>query len=352
MKKLPFLALSFLGAVSAASAQTVSTDPVGFVSVSVPAQSDAVISVPLNRAAVFQGMVDSISNPSAGVYTLNLKGSPGFTADQFVYVEGTQRSTYAVQLATGVKEGLIAKVISNTQTSLTIQLDSGENFTGVVGDQTDTIANNNGDQITVMPYWTPGTLVTGVPSGSEMYYFNSPATGQNTPGINLSPSLLMIYSSSTSDWLNQDDELPVTDMPLQFGVALGFRNKTNNAVPIAMVGSVPMASHRFLLKTLAASTRQDVRVGYSSPVPELLSNVTLPVSSGDQLFAYNNAAVGRNKSPYAILIYNGTEWLDTSDEMPVPTFTLQPGWGYVIRLAARTVATTIPWTDTQSYLAP
>ena len=58
MKRHLSLTAAFVALIGAASAQsTATTDPVGFVSVTVPAQSDAVLAVPLNRAAAFKGKI-------------------------------------------------------------------------------------------------------------------------------------------------------------------------------------------------------------------------------------------------------------------------------------------------------
>ena len=148
MKSLKYIATFTAIALNSALAAT--TDPVGFVSVSVPANSDAVLAVPLNRAATFKGMIQTISGN-----TITVAGTPAWatTPAQFVQALPGQVETYAVQLASGTKEGLIAKIVSNTANSVTIQLDAGDDLTGVVAEDADAIANN-GDQIDIFPYWT------------------------------------------------------------------------------------------------------------------------------------------------------------------------------------------------------
>ena len=117
---------------SSARAQTAAvTDPVGFVNVSVPAQSDVAIGAPVHRAAVYQGRIRTVGNGS-----LTVVGEPGWTADAFKFVAGSQTTTYFVRLDSGVKEGMWSTITGNTSDSLTIDL-AGENHSGVKSDDED-----------------------------------------------------------------------------------------------------------------------------------------------------------------------------------------------------------------------
>ncbi|MCB1209080.1 MAG: TIGR02597 family protein [Verrucomicrobiales bacterium] len=345
MKRNLAITAALFALVGAASAQnTATTDPVGFVSVTVPAQSDAVLAVPLNRSAAFKGKIQTISGN-----VITVAGTPAWTANQFVQAIPTQNDTFAIQIATGSKEGLIAKVTANTVDTLTVQFDAGDDLSGVKSVDIDGILN--ADEIDVMPYWTPSTLIASPPNGSELFAFSLP--GSNGPiGTNLSPSSLMVYDAGSGAWLDQISEESVAHVALKFGSAFGFRNNSGAGFVYSCVGSVPMSKYRALLATLAGNTDQDIRIGYASPVPELLSAVNFPAASGDQIFAYDNAAVGKNKSPSQILVYDGASWLDSTTEEPVPTFTFQPGFGYVFRKFRTSNASVAVWSDLQSYLAP
>jgi len=78
--------------------------------VTVPAASDAALGAPLSRASKFQGVIESISGN-----TITVAGTPGWTANQFVYASGTQPKTDFARIDSGVaKEGLIATIASNS----------------------------------------------------------------------------------------------------------------------------------------------------------------------------------------------------------------------------------------------
>ncbi len=326
-------------AFSLTASHAVETDPVGFVSVTVPANSDAVLAVPLNRSSEFKGVISSIAGN-----VITVTGTPGWTANQFVQSLPGQIKTYAVQIASGVREGLTAKITANTTNTLTIQLPTGDNLTGVV-------SGASGDQIDVLPYWTPASLFSTITDGTELYTFVG-SNGLPAAGTYAAPSMLYVYDTISGGWIDQLLETAVNHDALNFGSAILVRNNGASSLTLSMVGSVPMSKHRFVFGTQAGATEQDVRIGFSSPVPELLSSVGLPAVEGDQLLAFNNAASGKNKAPASILVYDGTQWLDSGTELAVPTFQLLPGNGYIFRKAATVGASNVVWTDLQSYLAP
>lgn len=327
----------------------VSTDPVGFVSVSVPANSDAVLAVPLNRAAEFKGVIQSISGN-----VITVAGTPAWTANAFA-PGVTANKTYAVQIAGGAKEGMIGRITANGVNTITVTLDSGDDLTniGTVAAPLDPDGAGpltaQADQLDIMPYWTPQSLLSNPPNGTEIFSYRS-ITSSGAVGTNQSPSILTVYDSGSSSWLDQITEEVVNHTPLRFGSAFALRNNSASAYNVSFVGSVPMSKHRSHLATLTGNVDQDIRIGFSSPVPELLSAVNLPASNGDQLFIYDNSAPGKNKSPTQVLVFDSGTWLDSVTESPVPSFQLIPGSGYVYRKFRTANPTVSVWTDIQSYL--
>lgn len=311
-----------------------STDPVGFVSTTVPAQSDAVLAVPLFRAAEFKGVIQSISGN-----VLTVSGTPNWTADQFVQALPGQTKTYAVLIASGTKEGMIGRVTANGTSTLTITLDASDDLTGIKTEATDP---GLADQIDVMPYWTPNSLLgSAISTGARMLLFPS-----NQAGVNLASQTTIVKGPSS--WLigatNSDD------FALEFGQSFVLRNQTATVQTISMVGSVPMSSHRVKINKLSAvGTAQDIRIGYASPVPETIGSLGLGFSAGDRLLVFDNSTTGFNKSASVTLVFNGTGWLQGSTDVS-SSFLLQPGQGYIFRRSPSVGAGTITWTDTQSYL--
>lgn len=343
VQTLGVLALLALSSQSFAQT-TAASDPVGFVSVVVPANSDALLAVPLNRAAVFKGVIQQISGS-----TITVAGtSPGWTVNQFVQSLPTQTNTFALQVASGTKEGLTAKITANAANSVTIELDAGDDLTGIKTEAVDGVGM--GDHLDILPFWTPGTLISSPTDGTELYnYFNT--AGAPGTGVNLSPATLIVFSAGAGQWVDQITEEDVSHVPLKFGSAVLVRNNGAQQT-FTVAGSVPMTSHRFLLRTLAGSTDQDLRIGYSSPVVETVAGLGFPAQTGDQIFIYNNSASGKNKSPAKILVYAGSNWVDSVTEESEDSYQIQPGSGLIFRKFRSASPAVAVWQDTQSYLAP
>jgi uncharacterized protein (TIGR02597 family) len=337
MKSLKFLAT--LSAFALSSAMAASTDPVGFVSTTVPANSDAVLAVPLNRASVFKGMIQTISGS-----TVTVAGTPAWTTapQQFVQALPAQTNTYALQLASGAKEGLTAKIVSNTANSVTLQFEVGDDLTGVIAEDADGIAGN-GDQIDIFPYWTPSSLITSVVAqDSQILQFTSA-----TAGVNLPANAILFFDSGA--WYD-DNFNEANHIPLPFGTSFIYRNG-GASTTLSMVGSVPMSKHRVLVRTRANNVDQDIRIGFSSPVPVAVGSIGLNFAEDDQILVYDNSASGQNKPAVTILYYTTADgWVDDSFNPVGTTFMIQPGQGYVFRKKATPTPQTIVWTALQSYL--
>ena len=316
-------------------AQPVYTPPVGFVSVTVPANSDAAIGAPLSRADEFVGVVESISSN-----VITLAGTPNFTVNQFVYASGTQPKTYFLRVDSDTKEGMILKVESNTANSVTVTIPAGESLAGILTNAVDT----TGSAVSIAPYWTPATLVTGVLAGTQILRYPTA-----TAGTNLSPSAVYVFNGT--NWLQSTTN--VNDATFNVGEGLVLRNNsTTTPQTVSITGAVPMSGHRTRLFTLAPSLAQDQRILYNSPVPEVIGNVFPPTSlaAGDRLLGFDNAATGKNKSPSVNLVWTGSAWLQGATNVTT-TFQLQPGSSYVFR-KNQTGATpvSVVWSDLQSYL--
>jgi uncharacterized protein (TIGR02597 family) len=309
----------------------VSTAPVGFVSVSVPAASDAALGAPMSRASEFQGVVDSIN-----VDVVTMSGTPNWTTNQFAYVQGVQAKTFFVRIDSGTKEGLTLTITENDVNSVKVSIPAGEDLSGI----------SVGEQISISPYWTPSTLVTGVLPGTQILRYST-----STPGTNLSASATYVFNGT--NWLQGTTN--VNDVP--FGVNEGFtlrNNSTTVAQTISITGSVPMTSHRARLYTLAPSTTQDIRMFYNSPIPETIGNAfpSGSLAPGDRLLAFDNSATGKNKSASTTLVWSGSAWLQGSTNVTT-TYQLTPGSSYIFRKnQTGASAASVVWSDLPSYLQP
>jgi uncharacterized protein (TIGR02597 family) len=347
MKSLKYLAT--ISAMALSSAMAATTDAVGFVSLTIKANSDATIAVPLNRAPVFKGMIQSISGS-----TITVAGTPAWTAApmQFVQSIPTQVNTYAIQLASGTKEGMTAKIISNTVNTVTIQFEAGDDLSGVVPEDADGITGN-GDQIDIVPYWTPASLFSVVPPvGLELSGFEAAGAG-----INFGASELYTHVGA-NDWEDGINGGSSPHTPLRFGSAFVARNNSGSDYSATFVGAVPMTTCRIRLSTKAGGLAQDQYIGYLSPIPEPFATIAnpnalgFPAEVGDTIQGFDNNVAGINKGADEIYVWTGTAWEDgiNGGDVSPGVQGLKPGFGYIFQKAATANPTSVVWVHTPGYL--
>src|SRR5215218_2122766 len=104
---------------SAAFAQSGATDPVGYTTTTLPAESDSHVSVPFTRLPEFTGLIQGVA---ANVITIS--GTPGWAPNQFVYNAGVQAKRYYALIGHGgganAKEGHTYLVTANAANTLTV----------------------------------------------------------------------------------------------------------------------------------------------------------------------------------------------------------------------------------------
>jgi uncharacterized protein (TIGR02597 family) len=247
---------------------------------------------------------------------------------------------------------MIGKITANSNNTLTVTLDAGDSLSGIGTVAVPVDPDGAGpltaqaDQIDVMPYWTPASLFPNVPAGTEVFSFSG-----NEVGINFGTTIS--YAFSGSGWEDGDTLEAVDHSPLRFGAGFFMRNNSNAPLNSSMVGSVPMSSHRLRLYTLANNTSQEFYFAYNSPVPEALTSLQIPAVAGDQIFAFDNSAPGKNKGTITIWAYTGTGWEDGDTGDPITSSTLlQPGVCYVYRRMPSPTPSSVVWSHLQSYLQP
>ncbi|GEP44638.1 TIGR02597 family protein [Brevifollis gellanilyticus] len=354
---------TLLAALALSPAFAAETDPVGFVSVTVPAHSDAILAVPLNRAAEFKGVIQSISGN-----VITVAGTPGWTANAFA-PGVTANKTYAVQIASGAKEGLVGRVTANSNNTLTVTLAASDDLTGIGTVAAPVDPDGAGpltaqsDQIDVMPYWTPSALFgTNAAAGSQFLGFQDANAGIN---VGNSEQYTCTTPGSWEDDINFGQD--ATHAVLDFGSGFIIRNNGNTTMSLSFVGSVPMSKHRTRLATKSNNVAQDIAIGFMSPVPEKLSTVgdptvavpqqtanflNFPVAVGDKILGFDNSLPGINKGNSVQFTWNGTEWEDDINFGQVANYqtTLQPGFGYIYRRAATGTANSLVWNKIPAYL--
>jgi uncharacterized protein (TIGR02597 family) len=138
---LPHLAVVFTASLVFTAglqgqAPTAATSDVScYMQTTTPVSRDTTFGLPGTRAPAFLG---SVSSRSGSVITV--KGTPGWTTNQFVYVIGTQNDQFYVEVQSGVLEGQRFPVTANGANTLT-----------VTGSITSLAAN---DVLALIPHWT------------------------------------------------------------------------------------------------------------------------------------------------------------------------------------------------------
>ena len=356
------LALSVSTPVSAET-----TAPTGFTSVSALANSDTLYSVPLTRASEFSGTVQSVSSS-----VITVTGSPGWTNNQFVYVSGTQPKTYYVLVGGGgssnPKEGHTFTIDANGSNTLTVDT-TVEDLTGIT-------ANT---EVTIIPYWTLGTVLPASKSG---VYFTATTLStslkteilvpdNNANGLNL-PVTTYFFSNNVDgttgnvgwrivgdNFTSHDDDPLLPDSYFNIRNIHGSPTRTFRGF-----GHVLTDKFATALQTLNSGA-QDNAVSMIRPIGVTLNQTglspadgsfvgtTVPSQIKDTLLIFNNAQVKHNKKPSAIYFYfsgTPTGWkkkgAGTADH---GNDVIPAGSAIVIRKAQTATGATVFWTNPPTY---
>ncbi len=347
------------------STTSAATDPVGFTTSSLPANSDSLISIPLTRPAVFSGAISSISTN-----TITVSSAANFTASQFVYAQGTQSNTYyaiigpllntvsgtvtatngsnAITATAGLSSvavgdeiivsGLaynVASVTSDTAAVLsraytgttgsyivsydhspkegsyyTVTANTANTLTvSLNGDSLSTVAA--GTTVTLIPYWTLGTAFPASDAGTSYIASSGTLSFQRqtqilmpdsvSSGINLASSAT--YYSYNSSWRlsGADPSIVYDDTILPPTTYFTVRNAAT-ATTFTPAGGVYMNRITTPLDTQTASA-QDNAVSLPRPVSVALNDLGL-VSSG--AFTASTGTLSFNRKD-TLLTYDNTQ---------------------------------------------
>jgi uncharacterized protein (TIGR02597 family) len=363
--KLGILSTLLLTSILAPAQTTAFTNPVGYVSITCPANSDTIVGLPLRQTAAAAGTLSA--NPDTttigGSAILTLSGSPGFTTDQFA-------TAYYVKLKSGAGNGLWFQITGNTANTITVNLNGGS------------IAAASGDSLEVLKFWTlnelfpPAQCTTNpLTTGNAIVASTSTSAGGRltqilipnllATGINIAPT--DTYFVNASMWRKVGNV--TADAGNTFfwpDVYFVIRNPSavTSATTYTISGEVEMGSFTLALRTLNGG-QQDNFVAIPRGVNLTLNQLALGgneasfmsstgTSAGarrDQLLVYNPALVGQNVAPSLTYYYFGY-WRKVGSEFG-PTYdhggdVIPAGAGFVIRKYNSDGATD-NWNNTSSY---
>jgi uncharacterized protein (TIGR02597 family) len=345
-------------------AQSVSTDPVGAVNITLYGGSDTHISLPFHRTVAVETQAEGISGN-----VITVSSSANITANEFVYVSGSQSNTYYLQFMTGSREGMYYTIVSNTATNITVNNNGDTGLDGNV---------SVGDTFRIIPYWTLNTLF---PSGQSLYTgsnFNTNTQSLvlvlpgNVAGINLSAEATYLYYTGSNfggpGWRatgNVTQLLPDIALPPDSFLIVRHPPSVANT-ELTLVGNVPMSQQAVILNALQASTPQDNPVSLPVPVSVTFGNSGLAsvingsnsFNPSDYVLMFDPTVVAQNKSATAEYFYyndptdsfGGAGWRKLGDPLHVRNNDVlsSPGQGFIVRLGSRSSPTTLIW----DYLPP
>jgi uncharacterized protein (TIGR02597 family) len=229
-------------ALSGVNAQTTATtDPVGFTTLNVRGKANAgasnrnnFISLNMQRASAFQGVITSASVDGSGRSVLTISGAT-FTANQF---DGVGNAHY-VRLTSGSNAGQVSEVVATSANTIT-----------VVDNINDAITAGT-TAFSVTPYWT---LNTAFPSGAGLQGSSSAAAADTVTIIPPSgASLTYFYNSTANQWRRGTTDSSNVVIPPGSGMQI-IRKQVGD-VSIVLAGSVTIGSVEGIVGAASAAPR-------------------------------------------------------------------------------------------------
>ena len=312
---------------------TAYTTPVGYVTTECKANSDTIVGVPLRQSAAFAGTITvnpNINNPS-GFALLSLSGTPNLSVNAFVNTHYVKFTITSPTPAAGDGQWFI--ITANTADTITVDLNGG------------TINAVAGAGIEVIKFWTLGELfdpavstTIATTTGNAIVSSTSPnAFGRRTTllipnylgtGINLSSAYSYYILDSAKQWRTQGDA--TTNMgsfvlwPDSYFI-IRHASSVTASTRYTVSGQVELGDFHIQLNTLNSGA-QDNFIALPRPVDLTLASLNLGGTDAfmlsestnafgrrDQLFVFDNSAVGINKSSSATYFYHGGMWKKAGD---------------------------------------
>ncbi|MCS6244020.1 MAG: TIGR02597 family protein [Opitutus sp.] len=322
-----------LGFASLASAQTttVTTVPVGAITVSVNAKSDQRFGITQLRPVLCAGIVNN--SPTTSIST----SSP---------IPSLGSSQNFIRFTSGTAQGEWFQVVSYTGNSISVA-ENLQSF-GVLA----------GDKFEVRPFWTLSSLFPGgggIPLSSDVFnpkglvFLNDP---QST-GINPSASAVYFYHDGTqgpAGWYNNNGTFANADnVVIPHECPVTIRNMISQPISASIVGDVPSVcvSNTVIARSAGA---QDNVIYNPYPCAITLSNSNLISSQAvrassnvfspkDLVLVYSSSSTGYNSSAASIYFYHdGSQgpagWYNNNGTFAsADSVQLQPGAAFTIRKA-------------------
>ena len=336
MKKIPLLSTLFAGALTGLTTslfgQTVTTDPVGYVTFTAADAVDTKFGLPMEQAAILETSADTVA---ADTVTTSVDASSASTS-------------HYLQFTSGTLIGKWFQVSSSTATSIT-----------VVGDLT---GASDGDTFKVVPFWTLATLFgTDFPVTADVF---TPGTqvilnDVSAVGINKAPAFNYSYHDGSSGfvspgWFNVNDIFAGTQDDTLLGpdTFITIRNLSGSTYSLVVPGAVPTVTLSLAIDSDASSENDNLVYNpYPADIQLSLSSLTDVVDVSTDVFSPTTQVIvyesftGLNPSPSANYAYHDGSsgfvlegWFNSSDIFAglQDTVTIPAGGAFIIRKGAGT----------------
>jgi uncharacterized protein (TIGR02597 family) len=314
-------------AVSGLHAQTTATtDPVGFVSYTVNANSDQKVGVPMTQASVFSGAATSVSGTS-----VTTSGVPALSGKNLLLV------------TSGSSAGSWEEIASSTGTTVTLLAP----ISGFA----------NSDSFVIRPFWTLGSLFH---NGGAVPISPDPENPRGlvllndltAVGINPASGASYLYHDGSilpAGWYENGTFADANDTIVSPESFITVRNLTSSPVSLVFVGSVPVESSAIDVVRRPGG-QQDNLVLNQFPSAVTLANSGLNTSGAvtaspdpenpvDTLLVYSLSNTGLNPASSSSYLYHDGSilpagWYENGSFADANDISIPAGGAIVIRKGA------------------
>lgn len=328
-------ALLAVGVCVETSAQSVTTVPVGAVTLTIAAgtgtvRNATVASFPLSSSTVTSGLVGGVIS-SITSNTITCTGA-GWVASDL----SQPALPYIVKITTGAAAGRVFLVTANTVDTITINASDGASNTAVDLTQLGVNVGSGGDKFQIE---NADTLLTVFGHGNT--------DGANVPLGNVNPSLAdtvqvniansyqtFYYDPAQSAWINLVSEVPSNNLIIRPDSAVIYNRLKNTSFSLTLTGTVPVVNRKAVVRS-----GQTTLLSSYWPVDKTLVSVGLHQLSGWVANANPNFAdlvQIRQGSSWQTYYYDGSNWINLVSEVPSNNLTIAPGSGLLIKKRALT----------------
>lgn len=325
-------ALLGIGLFGELSAQSVSTTPVGAVTVTIAAgtgtvRNATIASFPLINSSVTTGVVSgTISALTANTITCT---GAGWTASDLAQ----PALPYLVKITSGVAVGRTFLVSANTSSTLTISTSDGVGTTAVDLVQLGVVA---GDKFQIE---NADTLISlfgaGDTVGASGPLGNSNPSLADTIQLNSSNSYqTYYYDPAQSAWINFASEALSNNVVIRPDTAVIYNRLKNAAFSITVTGLVPATNRKAVIRS-----GQTTILSNYWPTSSTLSGVGLQNISGWVSNVNPNVAdlvQMRIGSSWQTYYHDGSNWINFASEATSDSVVVPVGSGLIIKKRAIT----------------